>query len=142
MKKTLIFSFIIFLAGLGCEKANVKDSDLLKVRWTLSYIQDTKTKVITRYPDDASQKISVVFTDSLNFISFSGVCNGGGGIYSYSPVTHEIKITILGSTKIYCKYVDWEAYTAQSLDEALSYKINGNSLVICSNGAYNLYFNN
>jgi heat shock protein HslJ len=138
MKKIAIFSFILILVGTGCKKT--ADADLLKVKWVLSYIQDTKTNAITNYPSDAARKISIVFTDSLNVISLSGVCNGGWGTYSYSLSTGAIKISGILTTAIACKYVEWEEYTTQNLDSASSYKINGNNLVINSNGAYNLYF--
>jgi heat shock protein HslJ len=139
MKKIAIFSFII-LVGFGCKKAAVNNADLLNTKWTLSYIQDTKTNAVTHYPSEATNKISIVFRDSLNVISFSGVCNGGAGTYSYSSITGEIKVTALTSIQIFCKYVEWETYTAQNLQYASSYKINGSSLEIYSNGAYNLYF--
>jgi heat shock protein HslJ len=140
MKKILIFSFILIFVGFGCKKAVVKDADLLKVKWVLSYIQDTKTNAITNYPNDAPRRISIVFTDSLNVISFSGICNGGAGTYSYSSSNGAIKITNLGTTLIACKDVEWESYATQSLNNASSYKINGSNLVIYSNGSYNLYF--
>ena len=75
MKKIEIFSFILILVGTGCKKT--ADADLLKVKWVLSYIQDTETNAIKNYPSDAARKISIDFTDSLNVISFSGVCGGG-----------------------------------------------------------------
>ena len=140
MNKILIFSFIMFLVGFGCKKESLKDADLLKTKWTLSYIQDTKTNAITHYPSDASRKISIVFDDSLNVVSFSGICNGGAGTYTYSSLTGAIKISGIPTTKIYCNYVKWEGYTTQNLTNAFSYKINENNLVIYSNGAYNLYF--
>jgi heat shock protein HslJ len=128
------------LVGFGCEKESLKDSGLLKTKWTLSSIQDTKTNAVTNYPSDASRKISIVFTDSLNVLSFYGICNGGAGTYSYSSSNGSIKITGLNTTSIYCKYVEWEEYTTQNLNNAFSYKINGNNLIICSNSTYNLYF--
>lgn len=128
----------MILVGFGCKKANEKDADLLKVKWVLSHIQDTKTNAIMNYPGDASRKISIVFTDSLNIISFNGICNGGWGIYSYSASTGAIKITDLCTTLIYCG--EWEGYAIQNLDSASSYKINGSSLEIYSDGSYNLYF--
>jgi heat shock protein HslJ len=139
MNKILIFSFIMFLVGFGCKKENLKDADLLKTKWSLSYIRDAKTNAITNYPSDAARKISIVFTDSLDVISFSGICNGGAGTYSYASSTGMIKISV-GTTLIYCKYVEWEEYATQNLNAAFSYKINGNNLVIYSNGVYNLYF--
>jgi heat shock protein HslJ len=140
MKKIAIFSFILILVGFGCKKAAVNDANLLKTKWILSYIQDTKTNAITNYPSDAERKISIVFTDSLNIVSFSGICNGGAGTYSYSSINGTIKITNLGTTLIDCKYAEWEGYTIQNLYAAFRYKIIGSSLEIYSNGAYNLYF--
>src|SRR5664280_1695185 len=137
MKKIEIFSFILILVGTGCKKT--ADADLLKVKWVLSYIQDTKTNAIKNYPSDAARKISIDFTDSLNILSFSGICNGGAGTYSYSSNSGEIKFTNLGTTLIDCKYAEWEGYTIQNLYAAFRYKINGSSLEIYSNGTYNLY---
>ena len=139
MKKIMIFSFFLIFVGFSCKKAVVNDADLLNSTWILSYIQDTKTKAIINYPNDAQRRISIVFTDSLNVISFSGVCNGGAGTYSYSSSTGDIKIKV-GTTLIACKDVEWESYTTQSLNNAFSYKIDGNNLIIYSNGSYNLYF--
>jgi heat shock protein HslJ len=139
MKKLVIFLFTIILSLYGCKKENSKNADLINTKWILSYIQDTKTNTITNYPSDAPNRISIVFTDSLNVIAFSGVCNGGAGTYSYSSSTDAIKIKV-GTTFIYCKDVEWESYTTQSLNNASSYKLSGNKLVIYSNGAYNLYF--
>jgi heat shock protein HslJ len=131
---------MVVLVGFGCKKDTLKDADLLNTKWILSYIQDTKTQAITNYPSDATKKISIVFNDTSDIISFSGICNGGAGTYTYSSITDEIKVTDLGTTLIYCKYVEWETYTVQSLHDASSYKINGNNLAIYTGGAYNLYF--
>ena len=139
MKIITIFSFII-LVGFGCKKAAENNADLLKVKWVLSSVQDKKTNAIKIYPSDAARKISIVFTDSFNILSFSGICNGGAGTYSLSSNSGEIKFTNLGTTLIACKYVEWEEYTIQNLYNAFRYKINGRSLEIYSNGAYNLYF--
>ncbi len=130
----------MFLVGFGCKKENLKDADLLKTKWILSSIQDTKTNAVTNYPSDASRKISIVFTDSLNVLSFYGICNGGWGIYLYSLGTGAIKVTNLATTQIGCQFVEWEGYTIQNLYTAFRYKTNGSSLEIYSNGTYNLYF--
>ena len=140
MKKIAIFSFII-LVGFSCKKAAVNNADFLKVKWVLSDIQDTKTNAITKYPNDAFSKISIEFTDSLNLILFNGICNYGTGTYTYSSSTGAIQISDIVDTKIACKYDEWEGYTRQNLYTASNYNINGNNLVIYSNGVYNLYFN-
>jgi heat shock protein HslJ len=139
MKKT-IFILAIIISCFGCKKDSLNDNDLLKTTWILSYIQDTKTQAITNYPGDTTKKISIVFDGSSDIISFSGICNGGAGTYTSSSITGEIKVTDLGTTLIYCKYVEWETYTVQSLYYASSYKISGNNLAIYTSSAYNLYF--
>jgi len=139
MKKT-IFILVIIIFCFGCKKENLNDTDLLKTTWILSYIQDTKTQAITNYPSDAAKTISIEFTNSSNIVFFRGVCNVGSGTYTYSSITDKIKVTDLITTEIYCKYYEWETYTVQSLYYASSYKIDGNDLVIYSNGEYDLYF--
>jgi hypothetical protein len=138
--KRIIFLLLIFISSFGCKKENHTDADLLKAKWILSHIQNAKTNVITQYPSDAAKTISIEFSNTSDIISFWGICNGGPGTYTYSSVTGEIKVTDLITTLIGCKYVEWETYTVQSLYYASSYKINGNDLVIYSNGEYNLYF--
>jgi heat shock protein HslJ len=124
----------------ACKKDNLKDDDLLNTKWILSYIQDTKTNAITHFPSDATKSISIVFNNSSDVLSFSGLCNNGSGTYTYSSITGVIKVTDLATTLIGCKYVEWETYTVQNLYYASSYKITGNNLVIYSDGAYDLYF--
>jgi len=143
MRKIMVITFGLFVLGFGCKKENSQtgQASLIKTQWILSYIQDSKTNAIINYPNDASRRISITFTDSLNFLSFSGICNGGLGTYSYSSVTDSIKIINLGLTKIACKYAEWESYTGDNLIDAYKYKINGNSLIIYSKGTYNLHFN-
>ncbi len=140
MKKLLIITTILILIFSGCEKRFMKDSDLVNSTWVLSYIQDTKSNVITNYPVDAARKISIVFNNSSDNISFSGICNAGSGKYSCDSQSGELKVTDLGTTMIGCKYVEWETYTIQNLYSATSYKISGASLTINSGGNYNLYF--
>ena len=136
-----IFLLVIIGTFIECKKDSIKDSDLLDAKWTLSYIQDTKTHAITHYPGDTARKISIVFNDSSDIVSFFGVCNGGAGTYTYSSIAGEIKITDLITTLIGCKYVEWETYTIQNLYYASRYKIDGTELVIYSGSTYNLYFN-
>jgi heat shock protein HslJ len=138
--KKIIFILAIITSCFGCKKENLNDTDLLKTKWILSYIQDTKTQAITNYPSDAAKTISIEFTNSSNIIFFRGVCNVGSGTYTYSSITDKIKVTDLITTEIYCKYYEWETYTVQNLYYASSYKITGNDLVIYSNGEYDLYF--
>lgn len=139
--KRIIFLLTIIVFSSGCKKTSHKDPELLNTTWILSYIQDTKTQTVTYYPGDATKRISIVFDESPEIVSFSGVCNNGSGKYTYSPITGGIKISDLGTTLIGCKYVEWETYTVQNLYYASRYKIDGNDLVIFSGGAYNLYFN-
>jgi heat shock protein HslJ len=137
MKKIGIFSLII-LVGFGCKKAAVNNADLLKVKWVLSDVQDTKTNAITKYANDAYSKISIEFTDSLNLVLFNGICNYGTGMYLYSSSTGAIQISDIIDSKIACKYDEWEGYTRQNLYTACNYKINGDNLVILETPATSL----
>ena len=139
MKKT-IFILVIIIFCFGCKKDSLNDNDLLKTTWILSYIQDTKTQAITNFPGDAAKTISIEFTGKSNQLFFRGICNVGSGTYCYSSTTDKIKVTDLITTEIYCKYYEWETYTVQNLYYASSFEIDGNDLVIYSNGEYNLYF--
>jgi len=138
MKKIFFFCFVLGVIVAGCKKESPKQPTLLNTHWVLSYIQDTKSNAVTNYPATQSNKIIIDFTSS-NIISFTGICNTGAGKYSFSA-SGTLEITDLGTTKIACPDVEWEGYTVRSLQEAYSYSINGNSLVIHSNGDYNLYF--
>ena len=138
--KKIIFLFVIIVSCNGCKKQNLKDDDLLNSKWILSSVQDTKTDAITHFPGDATKSIAIVFSNSSDLLSFTGLCNNGSGSYSYSSTTGEIKITNLATTLIWCKYVEWETYTVQNLNYATSFRITGNYLVIYSDGEYDLYF--
>jgi heat shock protein HslJ len=138
--KNAIFILIIIFFCFGCKKDSLNDNDLLKKTWILSYIQDTKTQAITIFPGDAAKTISIEFTGKSNQLFFKGICNVGSGTYCYSSITDKIKVTDLITTEIYCKYYEWETYTVQNLYYASSFEIDGNDLVIYSNGEYNLYF--
>jgi len=142
MKNRLIYYFVLVLIGFGCQKenSNNEQTPLLKTKWILSYIQDTKTNAVINYPNDAVKEISLVFTDSSNVVFFQGVCNSGQGKYSYSSINDSIKIKDLGTTKIYCKNIEWEVFTTSNMYDAFKLKVNGSNLVIYSKGAYNLYF--
>jgi heat shock protein HslJ len=139
MKKIISFCFVLVVISSGCKKESTKQPSLINTNWTLSYIQDTKSSAITNYPANQPKKIIIEFSGTSDVISFTGICNTGTGKYS-SSATGRLKITDLGTTKIACPDVEWESYTVQSLQEAYSYSINGNNLVISSNGDYNLYF--
>lgn len=138
----MIISICLILLGFGCKKESYQNeqTSLSGTKWILSYIQDTRTNGIIYYPNDESKKISIAFTDSLNVLLFSGVCNGGQGIYSYSSVTDSFKVYYLGTTLIYCKYVEWEEYVTYNLQNAFRFAVNDNQLAIFSKGTYNLYF--
>lgn len=142
MKNLLITVFALIVFGLSCKRDNssTEPAPLVKTKWILSYIKDTKSNEIINYPSDAKNKISISFSDSLNILYFSGVCNGGQGKYSYSIADGSIKITDFGTTLIACKYVEWEEYVSLNLYDAFKYKTNGNNLEIDSKGTYNLIF--
>ena len=144
MRKIVVIAFVLLIIGLGCKKdsSQVEQGSLSKTKWTLSYIQDTKTNETINYPNDATRKISITFSDSLNILSFSGVCNHGQGTYSFSSNTGSISVTDIFTTQIACKYYEWEIYTSNNLIASDRYKLDGTTLIIFSKGSYNLYFNN
>jgi META domain. len=142
MKKILIICLSLLLTGIGCKDENptIGQAPLLKTKWTLSYIRDIKTNARITYPNDAARKISIIFTDSLNTLFFTGVCNGGRAKYSFSYITSSITISDLFTTQIGCYYDQWEIYTDDNLMDAYRYKIIGDTLIIYSKGSYNLFF--
>lgn len=103
------------MVGFGCEKENLKDADLANNIWELNSIQATQTNAMTEYPGDASEKISIVFSDTSNVIGFNRICNSGAGTYSLTNSSGEIEISDLTTTLIGCKYVEWETYTLQKI---------------------------
>ncbi|HFD04943.1 MAG TPA: META domain-containing protein [Firmicutes bacterium] len=140
MYKVLIFCFISTFVGFGCEKENLTDADLTNNIWELISIQDTQTKVMTEFPSDAPENVSIFFSDTSNIVGFNGICNGGAGTYTLTDNSGGIEISDVFGTLVGCKYGEWETYTIQNLLDAYSYEINGNDLKIYSHGDYNLYF--
>jgi len=140
MNRIVILIVISLFCGLSCRKTESDNSDLIGTKWTLSTVQDTKANTVLAFPDDASRKISIVFTDSLNTLIFSGICNGGTGSYSINSDQGTLTVLNLGATKIYCKYAEWERYTLENLNTSFSYKMSGTNLTVYSNGDYNLSF--
>jgi heat shock protein HslJ len=141
MKKLYSFFLIVTVSSLGCNKDNSKDKQppLAGTTWELAYIEQRATNIVTFYPDNEAKKISINFSAS-NTIEFTGICNGGLGIYLFSSESGDITITDLGTTKIYCQDVEWEGYTVSNLNTAYKYKIDGTNLTIYSLGDYDLYF--
>jgi heat shock protein HslJ len=140
MEKIYIIIFISLFCGSSCRKSIMNDSELIGTTWTLSAVYDTKTGNELTFPADASRKITVVFTDSLNMVAFTGICNAGTGTYSVLPDQQTLNVLNLGSTKIYCKYAEWETYTIQNLNSAFRYTIKGTTLTVYSTGDFNLTF--
>lgn len=123
----------------ACKKDNSTEHDLMNKLWVLGYIQNTQIDETINYPGSI-EKITLVFTDSLNVIEFRGICNDGTGTYSYSSDSEELSVHGLKTTLIACTDFEWEGYTIRNLNDAYRFKINGNSLAIFSKGDYNLYF--
>lgn len=131
---------VITVGCFGCEKENLKDADLTNNIWELISIQETQTKVMTEFPSDAQDIISIFFSDTSNIVGFNGICNGGAGTYILTDSSGGIEISDVYTTLVGCKYGEWETYTIQNLLDAYCYEINGNDLKIYSHGDYNLYF--
>jgi heat shock protein HslJ len=140
MKQIFSILIILLFCGPSCRKTESVSPELVGTKWILATIKDTKTNTVLTFPNDASRKISINFTDSLNTLAFSGICNAGTGTYSVSTEQGTLSVQDLGTTKIYCKYAEWESYTVQNLNSAFGYKINGTTLTVYSGGDYNLNF--
>ena len=140
MYKILVYCFIITFIGFGCEKENLRDADLTNKIWELNSIEATQTDVMTDFPSDASENISIIFSDTSNIVGFNGICNSGAGTYTLTDSSGGIEISDVFTTLVGCKYGEWETYTIQNLLDAYSYEINGDDLIIYSHGDYNLYF--
>lgn len=137
----VLFSAVFLDLLSGCKKDKEKqDKDLINTKWTLEYLQNSSTKVKNYFPATEQKKISIIFTDSLNTMLFSGICNDGSATYSYSQGTGELSIRDLKLTLILCSNVIWENNTAQYLLNAQLYDIKNDSLAIASKSGYDLYF--
>jgi heat shock protein HslJ len=142
MKKIFLLLLVVIIAGTGCNKDShpVRQETLSGTSWVLAYIQERATDDVTFYPETEPRKIIVTFHGSSNVISFNGICNTGEGTYLFSSRSGEVTVNDLASTKIACDNVEWEAYTIQSLNNAIRYMIEDNTLMIFSNGKYDLLF--
>ena len=141
VKPMIVILIAIFFWECKKEKDNeiyIDPSLLLNHEWTLTSIQDKNTNQIIVYPENITQKESILFTDSLTII-FSCACNHGWGKYriNYNRITFEDCY----KTLMYCTNLQWEDYFLENLDKAYQFDIKANQLVIRSNGAYNLIFN-
>jgi len=131
----------LILAASACEKSSFQNapSGLMNATWVLSSIQDTKTNAQIQFPTASHSPEHIIFSDTAT-INVKGICNDGRGIYSISSRNNSIKIGGIGTTLVYCKFIEWEGYLWHNLDSAYSYKIAGNQLIIYSKGTYNLHF--
>ena len=147
----LVFAFYIMIQSvsllclfslifLGCRKHDPKtDPPLLNTHWALSSIQNTRTKANLQFPlDSAHTSEYITFTDSI--LTVKGICNSGRSSYLLFSYNDSIRINGVGSTFIYCYFINCDYYLWHNLDSAFSYKINGNQLVIYSKGTFNLNF--
>jgi len=142
MKRIIYFLLFTIMAGTGCKKdsSDPPQAVLTGTSWVLVYKQDKNTNAVTFFPDTEPNKISITFNSSSNVISFKGICNTGDGTYLFSSKSGDLTISNLISTKIACNNVEWESYTVQNLNNAYRYMIDENTLMIYSNGNYNLFF--
>jgi heat shock protein HslJ len=142
MKKIFFLFLIAFLAGPACKKDShtVRQETLTGTSWVLAYIEDVNTNNVTFYPETEPRKISITFHGYSNIISFTGICNTGEGSYLFSSQSGDLSVANLGSTKVACNNVEWEAYTIQSLNTAYRYMIDDDVLMVYSHGKYNLLF--
>jgi heat shock protein HslJ len=146
MRNLLIAVLILFI--FSCKKENhaIENKQILNITWYLTTIQNNRSSESIHYPDTLKYE-SITFTDSLNTLAISGICNGGSGKYSFSG--NKIDINSISTTEIYCKYYQWEEILIHNLDSAYEYKIEYTKvlnsakkaqLTIFSKGNYNLTF--
>jgi heat shock protein HslJ len=140
MKTAISILCLFYLTYLGCRKQDPQaDPPLLNTNWVLSSIQNTRTKANLQFPLASTHTSEyITFTDSI--LTVKGICNSGRSSIQLFTYNDSIRISGVGSTFIYCDFINWEDYLWHNLDSAFSYKINGNQLVIYSKGTYNLNF--
>jgi heat shock protein HslJ len=106
--------------------------------WTFTAIQNVKTNQIINYPDSIPKKESITFTDSASVVRFGGVCNEGWGTYTTNE--NNINISPIMTTLMLCKYIKWEDYLQNNLENAFMYTIYDNQLIIRTTGTFHLIF--
>jgi len=140
MKTTNLLLILIFLlANTECKKSDSnQDNSLLLGVWTFTAIQNVKTNQIINYPDSIPKKESITFTDSASVVRFGGVCNEGWGTYTTNE--NNINISPIMTTLMLCKYIKWEDYLQNNLENAFMYTIYDNQLIIRTTGTFHLIF--
>lgn len=132
---------VIILSVSGCKKSDESHgSGIMDVTWRLEYLVNTQNSSRLDFPADEPNKITIVFTDSLNTMLFSGICNSGSGVYTLSVKNDELTIKDIKTTLIHCRNIIWESYAVSNLENAESFSVNGDNLVIYTSGDYDLYF--
>jgi hypothetical protein len=132
-------SIILVITTLSCHKDSytLNKADLFK-KWTLVYVQKTRTPQLIIYPDTTELKETITFTDTALLIN--GSCGNYGQAY-YSIKNDSIAFTkfrIWGL--LFCDLYDWETYVLNNLDSAYFCTVNSNMLRIYSRGSYDLTF--
>jgi len=141
MKKLATFLLLTALFYSHCKKDDkpATDADLTGTHWVLSRVQDINAGTVSYFPGDAIKNITIIFADSMGSLSFEGICNTGSGEYALSD-KYSLQVTNLVTTKIACKYVEWEGYVTYNLSNSVSYRIEGNTLTVFSKGDKTLIF--
>jgi heat shock protein HslJ len=146
MRNILIAGLILVIFSCKKENTAIENNKILNVTWYLISIQNTTSLEVINYPDTLQYE-NITFTDSLNTLAISGICNGGSGKYSISG--NKIAVNSIATTERYCEYYHWEEILIHNLDSAYEYNIeyikvinNGKKtyLTIFSKGNFNLTF--
>jgi heat shock protein HslJ len=140
-KRLAAIAILLVIGTFSCRKEKESaGSELTNMKWSLVYISSTSTNQKISFPLPEPDRITIIFSDSLNTLFFKGICNNGSGKYSLSTTNRELKISDLKLTLISCANIIWESYAANGLTGAQSYDLKGDSLTIFSNNAYDLHF--
>lgn len=136
-----IFLLTIILLVQSCKKGNDSGgSGIVNTTWQLEYLINTRDKSRLDFPADEQNRITISFTDSLNTLMFTGICNSGSGFYYISQKNNELTIEDIKITLIHCRNIIWESYAIDNLEKAASFTAHDNVLTVYTKGEYDLYF--
>lgn len=142
--KKLLFSIAITAAVISCNNAEPKDTsekpaadkaaqtasnaeELLNKEWILKELNGAEILLDTTFPQYPYVKF-----ESLTEVGGNLGCNGfGGNLVISAP--DSINISQIRSTKMACPNLEIENRFAAALENASTYKVEGNTLLLTNN---------
>lgn len=125
----LVASAVMLSSCCACRKGK-NNLPLIGTQWQVVRIMGQ---------DYSFDKDKFVFTFNAGNFSGVGACNRMMGEFT-SSTTGALKFQNLASTKMMCPNADLETKLAQILDGATHYEVDGNLLLILSNGEMQAVF--